>query len=313
MRWVGYSLYHSEFKQKHQSPYGPLVYLNPEDDITLTTRNFLCELDPKTLELKKHNLVDTSKLDVKPLWDFVGLEDARLVNWGGKVLLTGVRRDTTTNGQGRMEISEVKNNKEISRNRIEAPRETYCEKNWMPILDMPNHYVKWTSPTEIVKVNNTKTKSKTIKTIEQDIEFPRDLRGGSQVIKYKDYFTKLINKNTLYINDYYDRAAQLYWIGGELIYSREQIFEKWNIFLSCFKILKYEISSSISLSQNRMRPRSAIRWRLICKHNSNGYFGTATNKEIEIYGISHAEFGRQDIVREFILIDEISIWKQILI
>ena len=53
MRWVGYSLYHSEFKQKHQSPYGPLVYLNPEDDITLTTRNFLCELDPKTLELKK--------------------------------------------------------------------------------------------------------------------------------------------------------------------------------------------------------------------------------------------------------------------
>ena len=39
----------------------------------------------------------------------------------------------------------------------------------------------------------------------------------------------------------------------------------------------------------------------------------ATNKEIEIYGISHAEFGRQDIVREFILIDEISIWKQILI
>ena len=131
--------------------------------------------------------------------------------------------------------------------------------------------------------------------------------------KYKDYFTKLITKNTLYINDYYDRAAQLYWIGGELIYSREQIFEKWNIFLSCFKILKHEISSSISLSQNRMRPRSAIRWRLICKHNSNGYFGTATNKEIEIYGISHAEFGRQDIVREFILIDEISIWKQILI
>ena len=132
-------------------------------------------------------------------------------------------------------------------------------------------------------------------------------------LKYKDYFTKLINKNTLSLKDYYDRAAQLYWIGGELIYTREKILEKWNTFLSCFEILKYEVSSSISLSQNRMKPRSALRWRLVCKHNSNGCFGIATNKEIEIYGIAHAEFGKYGIVREFILIDEISIWKQILI
>ena len=132
-------------------------------------------------------------------------------------------------------------------------------------------------------------------------------------LKYKDYFTKIINKNTLSMKDYYDRAAQLYWIGGELIYTYEKIFEKWNIFLSCFEILKYEVSSNISLSQNRMRPRSALRWRLVCKHNSNGCYGTATNKEIEIYGIAHAEFGKYGIVREFILIDEISIWKQILI
>ena len=62
-----------------------------------------------------------------------------------------------------------------------------------------------------------------------------------------------------------------------------------------------------------MKPRSALRWRLVCKHNSNGCFGIATNKEIEIYGIAHAEFGKYGIVREFILIDEISIWKQILI
>ena len=38
-----------------------------------------------------------------------------------------------------------------------------------------------------------------------------------------------------------------------------------------------------------------------------------TNKDVEIFGISHAEFGKSGIVREFILIDEISIWKQILL
>ena len=198
MRWVGYSLYHSEYNQKHQSKYGPLVYLNPEDDVTLKTQNYLCELDTKTLELKKYNLVDTSKLDVEPLWEFVGLEDARLINWENKMLLTGVRRDTTTNGEGRMEISEVKNNKEVSRNRIAAPKETYCEKNWMPILDMPYHYIKWTMPLEIVKANlDTKrtesvpmgtvdvVDSETVLKKEFVIPGARHQRGGSQCIPFQ--------------------------------------------------------------------------------------------------------------------------------
>tara|TARA_R110001599_G_scaffold35988_1_gene113335 strand:+ start:1716 stop:4034 length:2319 start_codon:yes stop_codon:yes gene_type:complete len=210
IRWVGYSLYHSEYNQLHQSPYGPLVYLNPEDDVTLTTRNFICELDKKTLELKKYNLVDTSKLDVKPLWEFVGLEDARLVNWDNKILLTGVRRDTTTNGQGRMEISEVKNYKEISRNRIEAPKDTYCEKNWMPILDKPNHYVKWCNPTEVVKVNNKKDKAKTVKIVKQDLKLKRDLRGGSQVIKYKDYWVCITHEVDLWKNEQNNKDCEYY-------------------------------------------------------------------------------------------------------
>ena len=108
IRHVGYALYHSEKEQKFQSPYGSLCYLNPEDDITLTTKNFICELNPNTLEIINYKEVDTLMLDVKPLWEFVGLEDARLVNWDDKMQLTGVRRDTTTNGVGRMELSELK-------------------------------------------------------------------------------------------------------------------------------------------------------------------------------------------------------------
>jgi len=210
IRWVGYSLCHSEYNQKHQSKYGPLVYLNPENDATLKTQNYLCELDSKTLELKKYKLVDTSKLDVEPLWDFVGLEDARLINWENKMLLTGVRRDTTTNGEGRMEISEVKNNKEVSRNRIAAPKETYCEKNWMPILDMPNHYVKWCNPTEIVKVDAKYKKAKTIKTVKQDVDLPRDLRGGSQVVKYKDYWACVTHEVDLWFNEQNNKDCQYY-------------------------------------------------------------------------------------------------------
>ena len=111
----------------------------------------------------------------------------------------------------------------------------------------------------------------------------------------------------------YERSAHLYWIGGEVVYTLDFIFEKWNFFLSCFNISKCEISNSILLNQPNMRQRASLRWRLICKHCQNGIFGMPTNKDVEIFGISHAEFGKKGIVREFILIDEISIWKQILL
>jgi tetratricopeptide (TPR) repeat protein len=210
VRWVQYALYHSEFNQEHQSPYGPLVYLNPEDDVTLTTKNYLCDLDDKTGLLKNYQVVDTSKLDVKPIWEFVGLEDVRLVNWDKKLLFTGVRRDTTPTGIGRMEISEIKNHKEISRKRIEAPKETYCEKNWMPILDMENHYVKWTNPTEIVKVDTKKKTSKTIKLVKQKLKTKRDLRGGSQVIKYKDYWVCVTHEVDLWKNEQGKKDCEYY-------------------------------------------------------------------------------------------------------
>ena len=130
---------------------------------------------------------------------------------------------------------------------------------------------------------------------------------------YKNSIINLIEDKFSFEKKVYERSAQLYWFGGELINTVENIYEKWNLFLSCFKILKCEVSNSIALDQNNMRPRAALRWRLICLHNSNGFFGLPTNKEVEIYGISHAEFGKQGIIREFILIDEVSIWKQLLL
>ena len=61
----------------------------------------------KISDIIKNYLIDTTKLDVKPIWNFIGLEDARIVKWLDKYLICGVRRDTTTNGQGRMELSEI--------------------------------------------------------------------------------------------------------------------------------------------------------------------------------------------------------------
>ena len=203
IRHVNYTLYHSENK-KFQHRYGPLQYLHPENDLNLRTWNYLCHLDDD-LKLTKITKVDTSKLDVTPIWEFVGLEDARIVRWDGKLYMTGVRRDTTTNGQGRMELSEIVEEKdkvtEISRIRIPAPGDntSYCEKNWMPIIDKPFHYVKWCNPTEIIKYD-VKTKTTNTVYLDRNKFTPNlpDFRGGSQAIPYGDYYLAIIHEVDLF-------------------------------------------------------------------------------------------------------------------
>lgn len=251
IRHVGYALYHSEKEQKFQSPYGSLCYLNPEDDVTLTTKNFICELNSDTLEIINYKEVDTSMLDVKPLWEFVGLEDARLVNWDNKIQLTGVRRDTTTNGVGRMELSELKNNfKEISRKRIESiDTNSYCEKNWMPILDMPYHYVKWTSPTEVVKYDINTGITTQVSLVKQNVSFNRDLRGGSQVVKYKDFYVALTHEVDLWNDEQGKKDAQYY--------HRFIVWDKdWNIVYNSdefkFSDARIEFSCGIHFEKNQL-------------------------------------------------------------
>ena len=202
IRHVNYTFYHSE-KKLFQHPYGPLTYIHPEDDVHLRTWNWYCILNDN-FEITKHYKIDTTEFDTyEPLWDFVGLEDARIFEWSNKTYLSGVRRDTTTNGVGRMELSEIRilddGVKEVSRVRIEPPNDpnSYCEKNWMPVLDKPFHYVKWSNPTELVKVNPETGTSETTH-ISNTITVPRDLRGGSQILPFRDGYFAITHEVDLF-------------------------------------------------------------------------------------------------------------------
>jgi len=219
LRNINYTLYHAENTQAFNSRYGPLSYLNPENDIHLRTWNYLCELNPKTLAIDKYWKIDTSKLDKEPLWEFIGLEDARLVRWNEHLYGIGVRRDTTTNGQGRMEFSQMdvidkiikiadkeitdKEVKEITRNRIEnTDPKAYCEKNWMPILDMPNCFAKWVNPTAIVEVDLETNTSKHIYHGKDTDIIPGlpFLRGGTQVVSWGEFRFCLVHECDLFSN-----------------------------------------------------------------------------------------------------------------
>ena len=163
IRNVSYVLHHCEGDMKFQTRWGPLNYVRPDNDATLRTINFLASIEED--KVKDAFQVETKKFDKKTLWEFIGLEDARLVRWNDKLYLCGCRRDVNYDGESRMELSEIKIDgnkvKEISRIRIPTPQDSdsYCEKNWVPILDMPYHFIKWTNPTEVVKVDPTPVKN----------------------------------------------------------------------------------------------------------------------------------------------------------
>ena len=205
LRVTNYTLYHSEGNQQFYSTYGPLVYMNPENDNHLRTDNYLALLD-KDLKISKLSKIDTVKFDHQICHEaeFIGLEDARIVKWDDKYFICGVRRDTEVTGIGRIEMSEINLTNsdkviEVKRYRLEPPKTgSKCEKNWMPILDMPYHFVKWTNPLEVIKVFPEEGKTETV-ILHHDYQTGiGDIRGGSQVITLGDYRMCVIHEVNLF-------------------------------------------------------------------------------------------------------------------
>lgn len=202
LRNVNYTLYHSELN-RFEHMWGPLSYIHPENDMHLRTTNYLAELNDE-LNITHYSKIDTSDFDTyKPQWDFVGLEDLRLVEWENKLYGIGVRRDLDSQGTGRMEISELEISessvKEVFRYRIPGPPpdNEYCMKNCTPILDRPFHLLKWSNPTALMKFDITGKESKIIETGSYSPS-NTDLRGGSQVLPYKDGYISILHETHLY-------------------------------------------------------------------------------------------------------------------
>lgn len=76
---------------------------------------------------------------------------------------------------------------------------------------------------------------------------------------------------------------------------------------------EFKIEHVMGNNDPMMSPRAAIRWSLNGTHSGYGMLGKPTQQRVYIMGISHVEFGPRGIRREFTLIDEVAIHKQILI
>ena len=137
-------------------------------------------------------------------------------------------------------------------------------------------------------------------------------KKGSKAEKYTEILKNIFN-NT-YNFEGYDRAANIFWPGNVISHGREGIKEKWISLKSIFSNIKFTIEHVGFLEEAGQNPRVSVRWFLEGTHNNDSKeYDKPSNKKIFIMGINHAEFYSNSIIREWVLFDEVAIWKQILI
>lgn len=111
----------------------------------------------------------------------------------------------------------------------------------------------------------------------------------------------------------YDRACHLALPGGLNAHGIPPVEDFFIGLRSALPSATFRIEHQIGRVDPMLSPRSAIRWSLTGKHDGYGRYGAPTGANLHVMGVSHAEFGPRGLRRETTLIDDIAIWKQILL
>ncbi len=111
----------------------------------------------------------------------------------------------------------------------------------------------------------------------------------------------------------YDRAALLHYPQHFQGHGWGDADRFWLPLRASFPSARFEVHHVVGRSDPGMSPRAAVRWSLDGRHDGWGRFGAPTGVPVHVMGITHAEFGPDGLRREWTLVDETAIWKQILL
>ena len=136
--------------------------------------------------------------------------------------------------------------------------------------------------------------------------------------RYAATLKRIMDTDFTHILTDYDRAAIGEFPGAQTAIGREATSECWLRLRSAFPSATFTIHHRIGMDAGMMPPRAAIRWSLDGTHDGWGAFGRPTGAPVHVMGISHAEYGPYGpegvgLRREYVLYDEVAIWKQILL
>ena len=113
------------------------------------------------------------------------------------------------------------------------------------------------------------------------------------------------------IRDLYFHGAELAAPGGGHHNGHADIDRFVLGYLASFPDAAFSLESATVNTGGGQTARVALRWSLRGTHGGFGHFGAPTGADVYIMGFSHAEVVDGRIRREWIVTDEVSVWKQI--
>ena len=143
--------------------------------------------------------------------------------------------------------------------------------------------------------------------------FKPTIQADPTVATVISHLTRLWNnKETAAIRDLYFHGAALQAPGGTVLYGHGDIDNFVVGYLASFPDATYQVESAQANRDPEQPVRIALRWSLTGTHSGFGHFGEPTGAPIYVMGMSHLQVTQGRVMVEYMVTDEVSVWKQIL-
>jgi predicted ester cyclase len=148
---------------------------------------------------------------------------------------------------------------------------------------------------------------------DQHGRYQPEIQPGEEVGAYCAGYERLWGlKDPSVIRELYFHGAAVAVPGGQTRYGHDDIDRFALGYLAAFPDGQFTVESA-TINRDPGRPvRIALRWSLSGTHSGYGAFGEPTGAPVYVMGLSHAEIVDGQVRYEWIVTDEVSIWKQII-
>ncbi len=100
--------------------------------------------------------------------------------------------------------------------------------------------------------------------------------------------------------------------GGETLLGAPALAKFWSTVVSSLPNAQFEVEHLVANARVGRATSVAMRWRARALHSGAGRYGAPSGRAVEVMGISHADMEHGRIVREWVLMDDVAIWMQVL-
>ena len=114
----------------------------------------------------------------------------------------------------------------------------------------------------------------------------------------------------------YDEAAHHIGPGGVTCFGHVEVHGFWQSLFGSLHVTEFTVEHLALNTGGGRADRVALRWRATALHDNSGAgalrYGAATGRGVEVMGINHVELLGGKVLREWVLVDDVALWMQVL-